>query len=98
MALIVWAPKALDDLESLLAYIARDAPVTGRRFAQKVVTRVELLRNHPFSGSCVAEDESRRYREVRQGNYRILYRTDGKSVYVVAVHHAARLLDAGDLD
>ncbi len=98
MARIIWAPKALDDLERLLAYIARDAPVAARRFMQKIIARVELLRDHPFSGSCVAEDESRRYREVRQGNYRILYRTDGKSVYVVAVHHAARLLDADDLD
>jgi len=97
MARIVWAPKALDDLESLIAYIARDAPVAARRFAQRVVRRVELLRNHPLSGSYVAEDESRRYREVRQGNYRILYRTDGETLYVVTIHHAARLLDAGDL-
>ena len=97
MARIVWAPKALDDLEGLLAYIARDAPVAARRFAQKIISRVELLTNHPLLGSYVAEDESRRYREIRQGNYRIIYRTDAKTVYVVAVHHAARLLDADDL-
>lgn len=98
MARIVWAPKALDDLEGLLAYISRDAPVAARRFAQKVIARIELLRNHPLSGSYVPEDESRTYREVRQGNYRILYRTDAETVYVVGVHHAAKLLDAGDLD
>ena len=98
MARIVWAPKAMDDLEGLLAYIARDAPFTARRFAQKVIARVDLLATHPLLGSYVAEDEGRRYREVRQGNYRILYRTDGETVCIVAVHHAAGLLDTGDLD
>jgi toxin ParE1/3/4 len=97
MARIVWAPKALDDLESLIAYIARDAPVAARRFAQKLMVRVELLKSHPLPGSHVAEDDTRTYREVRQGNYRILYRTDGETVYVVTIHHAARLLDSGDL-
>jgi len=97
MARVVWAPGALRDLESLVAYIATDAPVAARRFAQKVVNRVELLGTHPWSGAVVPEDESEKYREVRQGAYRILYRTDGQTVYVVGVHHAARLLDTEDL-
>jgi len=97
MARIVWAPRALRDLEDLIAHIARDAPVAARRFAQKVVGRVELLSTHPWSGALVPEDASETYREVRQGAYRILYRTDGQTVYIVGVHHAARLLDAGDL-
>jgi len=98
MARIVWAPKALGDLEDLVAYIARDAPVAARRFAQRVVARVDLVGRHPWSGAVVPEDASGVYREVRQGAYRILYRTDGQTVFIVGVHHAARLLDAGDLD
>jgi toxin ParE1/3/4 len=97
MAQVIWTPKALDDFESLLAYIANDAPVAARRFAQKLIQRVELLASHPLLGSFVAEDSSRTYREVRQGNYRVLYRTDADTVYVVAVHHAARLLDTDDI-
>lgn len=96
MAQVIWTPKALDDLESLLKYIA-DAPAAARRFAQKVVTRVELLADHPLLGSFVAEDATRTYREIRQGSYRIVYRSDAHTVYIVAIHHAVRLLDAGDL-
>ena len=97
MAQVIWTPKALDDLESLLDYIAKDAPATARRFAQKLIARVELLASHPFLGGYVAEDSSRTYREIRQGNYRVLYRSDAQAVYIVAIHHAARLLDTDDL-
>jgi len=74
MASIIWAPSALDDLDDLLRYIAADAPVTARPFAQKVVARVEQLVDHPDSGGWLPEDEARTYRELLQGNYRIIYR------------------------
>ncbi len=97
MAEIIWTPKALDDLESLLDYISKDAPAAARRFAQKLVSRVDLLGKHPLLGSFIAEDPGHLYRELRQGNYRVLYRTDVGMVYIVAIHHAARLLDSDDL-
>jgi toxin ParE1/3/4 len=97
MAQVIWTPRAIDDFENLLTYIAKDAPAAAHRFAQKLIQRVELLADHPLMGSYVAEDFSRTYREVRQGNYRVLYRSDADTVYIVAVHHAARLLDAHDM-
>lgn len=98
MAKVIWAPRALDDLVRLIDYISADAPVAARRFAQKILDRVDLLQDHPLAGGFVFEDETRTYREVLQGNYRVIYRTDGNAVYIVAVHHAARLLDPGQLD
>jgi plasmid stabilization system protein ParE len=80
-----------------LDYISKDAPAAARRFAQKLIGRVELLASHPLLGSWIAEDPTRTYREIRQGNYRILYRHDPHVVFIVAVHHAARLLDSDNL-
>ncbi len=88
----------MQDLEAVLAYIAADAPVAAHRFGQKLLARVALLADHPLSGGFVAEDDSRRYRQVVQGAYRILYRFERGTVHVVAVHHGARLLDTSDLD
>lgn len=62
-----------------------------------MIARVEVLAGHPLLGSYVPEDSSHTYREVRQGSYRVLYRSDATTVYIVAIHHAARLLDADDL-
>ena len=93
MADVIWAPKALDDLEDLIEFISRDAPMTARRFAQKIIARVEMLKHQPLIGGYVLEDDTRTYREVLQGNYRVIYRVAGELVIVVAVHHGARLLD-----
>jgi addiction module RelE/StbE family toxin len=97
MATLIWAPRALGDLEDLIEFISRNAPMTARRFAQKIVARVDLLEHHPLMGGYVLEDDTRSYREILQGNYRIIYRVDGERVIIVAVHHSAKLLDTKDL-
>jgi toxin ParE1/3/4 len=98
MARIVWSRQATEDLQDIIEYISRDSPITARRFAKKIIARVDLLIHLPLSGGFVLEDESRTYREVLQGNYRIIYRSDGKTVYVITVRHSARLLRAEDLE
>ena len=58
-----------------------------------MMARVELLQEHPTLGGEVPEDETHTYREVLQGSYRIIYRMEEDTIYLVAIHHAARLLD-----
>lgn len=98
MARVIWAPRALDDLEALLDYIGRDAPASARRFGEKILARVESLAEFPLSGSFVPEDEIQTYREVFQGNYRIIFRTEKNLVFVVTIHHGARLLRTEGLE
>ena len=100
MVEIIWSPSALHDLQRILEHIAGDAPIAARRFAEKILARTGLLRICPLLGGFVLEDPSHTYRELIQGNYRVIYRCDdeGKAVYVVAVYHSARLLDPGRLN
>ena len=98
MAEIIWAPKAVEDFVALIEYIARDAPIAARRFADKLVRRVEQLQKLPLLGSLVPEDKTDTYRQVIQGNYGVIYRVAEDQVIIVAVHHAARLLDSRQLD
>jgi addiction module RelE/StbE family toxin len=98
MARIVWSRQANDDLRDIIEYISRDSPTTARRFARKIISRVEQLKRMPLCGGYVLEDASRTYRELVQGNYRIIYRCDGQTVYLITVRHAARLLHVDDLD
>ncbi len=97
MAAIVWAPRALDDLEALVEYIARDSQVHAKRFAARIFHRVESLASQPDSGSWLPEDDCGIYRQIFQNPYRIIYRHDQEEVLIVAVHHAARLLGSDDL-
>jgi len=95
MAKIVWSPSALRDFEAALTYIARDSPIAARRFGEKLLARTRQLKKSPLLGGHILEDETTTYRELIFGSYRIIYRCEagGKVAYIVAVHHAARLLD-----
>ncbi len=98
MARLIWTRQSLDDLDRLLEYIAKDAPVAACRFAEKILDRVESLQSNPLLGGWLPEDNRGVYRQLIQGNYRIIYRVEGDAVYLVAVHHAARLLNVDELN
>lgn len=97
MARLIWTNQALEDFEALLDYISRDAPIAARRFGQKLIDKVELLQITPLLGGFIQEDESKTYREILQGSYRLIYRVEGDAVYLIAIHHAAQLLSSRKL-
>ena len=53
-----------------------------------------ILRHTPNIGAVVPELNRENVRELVRGNYRIIYEVGGTAVSVLAVHHAAWLLDA----
>jgi toxin ParE1/3/4 len=99
MTRVIWSPRALDDLDAIEAYIASDNATAARRLVGKIVARAKQIEPFPESGGFVEEDESHRYRQVLQGNFRVIYRYEpgGGTAYVITVIHAARLLDPDTL-
>lgn len=99
MTPIIWSQRSLHDLDGIEAYIAKDNPVAARRHIQKIIRRTDRLTLFPLSGGYVEEDDEHRYRQVIQGNYRVIYRYDAESniVSIITVIHAARLLDVDEL-
>ncbi len=95
---IIWSARAAGQLEAIVGFIAAGSPVEARRFAARVLRRVESLASHPGLGGWLIEDESHRYRELLQGSYRIIYRATDETVFIVTVRHAARLLATDELD
>src|SRR5687767_1514967 len=100
MTRILWSRKALRDLDAIEAYIAQHNPIAAKRVVQKIVRRTDRLLLLPQSGGFVEEDESYRYRQVLQGNYRVIYRFQpgDNLVFIITVIHAARLLDPDTLE
>jgi toxin ParE1/3/4 len=89
--------RAADEFEAAIAYVAQDAPVAAKRLAQRIMAKVRSLRKYPDAGGFIPEDFHRRYRQLLEGNYRIIYRREGKSVIVASIYHGARLLRLEDL-
>ena len=71
MASIVWAPRALDDIDALILYISRDSAIRARRFASRMISRIDSLASQPESGSWLPKDDGRQYRQIFHGTDRV---------------------------
>jgi toxin ParE1/3/4 len=88
---IIWAPQAIEDLEAIRAYVARDSPHSAELLVERLVSAVERLEANPLSGRVVPEVGDEALREVIHGSYRIVYRLRPDLFEIVTVFHAARL-------
>jgi plasmid stabilization system protein ParE len=93
MAEVRWTPQALDDLEAVCLFIARDAPSVADVFAQRAFDATERLAEFPESGRIVSEMNDPQLREIMFGNYRLIYRLRSSDVEILTVHHGARLIN-----
>jgi addiction module RelE/StbE family toxin len=95
VAAVVWTPQALDDLEAICLYVARDTPRLAQVFAERAFRATERLADFPRSGRVVPEIDRQEIREVILLSYRIIYRFAGQDVQILTVHHGARPIDRG---
>ena len=90
--LIDWSPQALEDLEMIAEYIARDSDFYARAVVQAVVESARSLGTMPNCGRVVPEFGDPRIRERLIYSYRLIYRIETERVLIVAVIHGQRLL------
>ena len=92
MTRIVWAPQAIEDVQAIRAYVARDSVHYADLLVERIVSAVSRLERNPLSGRVVPEVGDASLREIIHGNYRIVYRVRHDVVEVATVLHGARLL------
>jgi addiction module RelE/StbE family toxin len=93
---VEWTATAVRDLEELVAYIASDSSTKASRILAKLESRAQTLTSSPARGRVVPELAHfgiRSWRELIVRPYRIIYRIDGHTVYVLAVVDGRRELD-----
>jgi toxin ParE1/3/4 len=82
-----WTRRALNQLDEIAVWIARDNPLRATTFAQELRARANVLREHELGRP------GRRYgtRElVLHRHYLAVYRVVGNEVQVLTVIHTAR--------
>ncbi|HLG18634.1 MAG TPA: type II toxin-antitoxin system RelE/ParE family toxin [Bdellovibrionota bacterium] len=80
---IVWSKAALQRVEAIGVFIAKDSPPSASKFIDQLIHSVDRLIRHPLSGSVVPENVA--FREVVFKKYRVIYRLMGETVQVVTV-------------
>ena len=94
MNLIVeWSPEAIEDIESIAAYIARDSEFYARAVVSEILAVSRSIPEFPLIGRIVPEMGDERVRERFAFSYRLIYHLDEQRILVVAVIHGKRLLE-----
>ncbi len=89
---VVWSPKAVEDVDAIAAYIARDSPSYAAAVVQKVIEITDELAQDATRGRLIPEIEESKIMEQFAYSYRLLYRIEGETVTVAALIHGKRLL------
>ena len=90
MGEVIWAPSALDDINSIAEYIARDSVDQAALLAARLLEATDRLQEFPFSGRVIPEIGNQSCREIICEPYRIMYRLEGNEVWITGVVHGAR--------
>lgn len=90
---VSWSPEAVEDLESISEYIARDSVYYARAVVSRILSTTQNLAEHPFLGRTVPEMGNDKIRERFVYSYRLIYRIEPERVLIVAVIHGKRLLE-----
>lgn len=87
---VVWAEEAVNDLESLAAYISRDSAAYAASFIQEIIDAGKTLSEFSARGRVVPELNDLSIRELLVRDYRIIYHKEKRRVVILALVHGSR--------
>src|SRR3989338_10976230 len=87
---------AEQDIEAIWNYIAQDSQRMADLFILELEKQGSTLEHFPFRCPLIPESKSlgEQYRHLLFGNYRTVFRIEGKKVYILRVIHGSRLLES----
>ena len=91
MSKVKWTRIALDDLDAIKEYIARDSVYYAEKFGDEALAATDNLELFPEMGRIVPERNDPNIRELIFGSYRIMNKIDGDYCYIIAMIHGKRL-------
>jgi plasmid stabilization system protein ParE len=86
---IVWYPLALDDLEAIQGFLARENPGRAMVVVQRIVATTDLLMAHPQLGRPGRVRDTREL-VVPRTPYIVAYREREGSIEILRVIHGAQ--------
>jgi len=91
---IIWTDSAIQDLNDIGDYIAKDSEKYAQITVNKLFDSVDILELYPLAGKIVPELNDDSIRELPQGNYRVVYQIiDENRIDILTVHNCARLIE-----
>jgi len=91
---VIWTDNAIEDLNDIGEYIARDSERYAEITVLKLFSAVDILETYPKKGFMVPEFKDESIRQIVVDNYRIVYQfiEDSVTVNILTVHYSNRLI------
>ena len=91
---ILYTPAALDDLDEIFSYIAKDNENSAEKLLKKFDDSIANLADFPNLGSVLSEDEftfiSSGYRFIMVHPYMVFYRIINNAIIIHRILHGRR--------
>lgn len=93
MVQINWTHQAVFDLKEIKDYISRDSVFYAKKTIEKIQRRIQVLKIYPHTGKIITEIKLENFREINEGNFRILYKIVNENrIDILSVFHSTRNL------
>jgi plasmid stabilization system protein ParE len=88
------------DVDEIWTLISQDSLDAAASFILRLEERVSTLEALPSRGPLIPENDliGMEYRHLIYGDYRMIFRIEARTVYVLRIIHSSRLLDATTLE
>lgn len=90
---VVWSPEAIEDIDAIATYIARDSVFYAGAVVSKILAASRSIPEQPLAGRIVPEIGDETIREKFIYSYRLVYKIQQDKIIIAAVIHGKRLLD-----
>ncbi len=98
MVKVVWTASAIQDLDDIGGFIAKDSIKYAEIIVENLFNAPDILDKFPKAGRIVPEFNDKNIRELINGSYRIVYRIVNESrVDILSIHHSARLMNQSSI-
>ena len=78
------------ELDNIYNYIQLDSKDRAEKFVNNILDEIENLILFPEKGRVIPELNLNHFRELIVNNYRILYRIEKETIFILAILHMSR--------
>lgn len=90
---VKWSLEAIENLEFITEYIAKDSVFYSRAVVSKVLAPTSKIREPPFNCPGWHQKSEKTLFENTLYSHRVVYRLEDNSTFIVAVIHRKKLLE-----
>ena len=91
MVEVIWTERATQEITNIAEYLEQYSTLYASSIVKKLYGKVGILRQFSKLGRIIPEMQDEKYRELIEGNYRIMYEMlDDEVILVQRVIHTSR--------